>query len=262
MNPNFSHRLLSIALLAACLVLPWSGPAMIPARAAGLEAEASSFDITPRELYFEAYEGQPATPLKFIDIGKVGAYPLDWYVVETIPWLHIGPMTELPQPDGDHEWFPRGEAPAQLKVWVSPGLLAPGKYTGEITIAVDIAQNSPQTLPVTLVVKQSSKQDHAIQLTATRDISGRIELNWTPVNNPNLLTYRIYRGLQDTADYWFVSNTQTLSFLDPSTTLRVHTYYCYYVSAANPNGTSFIADSNTICEQTGYPMPPQITLVP
>jgi hypothetical protein len=212
----------------------------------------------PRALDFEAYEGQLATPIKLLDIDKVGEYPLEWRLYTNIPWLHVSPETT----SNDADWFPRGMAPFRAQVWVTPAQLSVGQYTGEITIASDNAQNSPQVIPLSLVVKKAANQEHAISLTTSNDREGYIRLNWTPVENPQFAGYRIYVWQQNTNRYFYIGGITNLSYIDRSSERSRDTEYCYYVAAANPNGTRFIADSSVVCAKTGALLPPPIDLVP
>lgn len=93
--------------------------------------------VPPPLLSFEAPLNGSA-PAQTISINNSGGSVLNWTVTANQPWIALGAAS--------------GTAPSTLLVGVNTLGLAPGNYSGAITIAAAGATNTPQTAAVSLTV--------------------------------------------------------------------------------------------------------------
>jgi hypothetical protein len=96
--------------------------------------------VNPKALTFGHQTGGARPPDQNITLGTIGS-ALNFNAsaaAQSGNWLSIRPLS--------------GATPATLSVTADPRGLAPGTYTGAVTISATGASNSPQVVPVTLVV--------------------------------------------------------------------------------------------------------------
>ena len=96
---------------------------------------------SPSSFSFDALQGGPDPASQSLEIWRAGEGTLEWTVSETAGWLSLSPVSGTS--NGEHD-------PVTLTVSVDG--LAPGSYDTTITIEDPGALNSPQTVPVSLVV--------------------------------------------------------------------------------------------------------------
>ncbi len=96
-------------------------------------------DVSPTSLSFRGEVGA-ALPSRTITVRNAGGGVLSWRASTTTPWLSLSPTS------GQLE----GGRRATITVRVSTQGLNPGSYQGRITIVAEGAENSPQTVAVTL----------------------------------------------------------------------------------------------------------------
>src|SRR5690606_2888341 len=99
--------------------------------------------LEPAVLTFDAVRGEASPPVQGVEITNAGGGVLDGLAVTvTYPGGQAGGWitTELSG----------GVAPATLSVGVDGGALAPGTYSGTVSVVSSAAGNSPQTVAVTL----------------------------------------------------------------------------------------------------------------
>jgi hypothetical protein len=94
--------------------------------------------VNPDSLFFSLQIGGPTPPPRQVDITNTGGGTLDWTASDDQPWLSVDPTA--------------GTAPSVLSVSVDLAGLAPGTYTGQITVSSGSADNSPVTIPVVFEV--------------------------------------------------------------------------------------------------------------
>jgi hypothetical protein len=87
---------------------------------------------------FLATSGAPQPAAQAVAISNSGYGTLSWTAISDSPWLYATPSS--------------GAAPSTIGVNVSAGSLAPGTYSGHISISGTGASNSPVSIPVTLSV--------------------------------------------------------------------------------------------------------------
>jgi len=100
-------------------------------------APVITLGITPPRLAYEAALNGNA-PTQSVSITNTGGGTLNWTASADQPWIVLAPTS--------------GTVPATLVVGVNTAGLAPGSYSGTITVAATGASNTPQTAPVTLAV--------------------------------------------------------------------------------------------------------------
>ncbi|MCX6584191.1 MAG: hypothetical protein NT166_28795 [Candidatus Aminicenantes bacterium] len=99
---------------------------------------SSHMVLDKTELYFSASTSGFKTGAQNLLIDKIGENTLNWQAASTQPWLSCSPAF--------------GRNAGVISVSVNAGGLAPGTYTGSITVSDPAADNSPQTAAVTLKV--------------------------------------------------------------------------------------------------------------
>jgi hypothetical protein len=108
----------------------------------GAPPSGASFNITPGSLSFTYASGTSTAGTQNLAIASSGT--VLQYTATTLggSWLSISPAT--------------GSTPTTMKVSANPTGLAVGTYKGTITITSGSASNSPQTVPVSLVVTSTT----------------------------------------------------------------------------------------------------------
>jgi Viral BACON domain len=108
----------------------------------GTPPSGMSLNITPGSLSFSYLYGSKAPGTQSLSIASSGTALQFTANASGGSWLTITPAT--------------GSTPATMKVSANPSGLAAGTYNGTITITSSGASNSPQTIPVQLVVSDTS----------------------------------------------------------------------------------------------------------
>jgi len=94
--------------------------------------------VTPTALDFTALAGGTPSPGKKVKIETLGATGLAFTATSSAAWLTLSATS--------------GATPHQLSVAVNPAGLAAGSYTGTVTIVAPLAQGSPKTVAVSVLV--------------------------------------------------------------------------------------------------------------
>jgi hypothetical protein len=102
---------------------------------------APSLGVSPVSLSFAAQQGS-APPAQTLVISNMGGGTLQWTASEPIPWLLGSPASGS---------LGAGQS-TSMAVSVNTAGLAPGSYTGTITVTAPGATSSPRTVEVTLTV--------------------------------------------------------------------------------------------------------------
>jgi uncharacterized protein (TIGR03437 family) len=104
---------------------------------------AGNLTVSPATLNFTQTSGGAAPAAQSINITTTGV-PLTFSILTNVStsanWLSVNPTS--------------GTTPGMVSVGVNAGTLAPGTYTGTVTITSPTAANSPQTVTVNLTVGQ------------------------------------------------------------------------------------------------------------
>jgi glucose/arabinose dehydrogenase len=110
--------------------------------------------VSPLGLSFGAEVGGPSPAAQTLSVSSAGAL-MTWTVASSQPWLSVSPAS--------------GATPATLTVTATTAGLAAGIYNATIALTSPDASNSPQTVPVTLVLAGAGVQTHIDFAYATRD---------------------------------------------------------------------------------------------
>lgn len=105
-----------------------------------LATRPSILNITPTELHFSAEMNTNNTLSKKLQITNSGDRSFYWFANTDVPWINVKPIT--------------GDAPVDININVDPTDIVIGTHEASITIMALGAQNSPQIIPITLVVKE------------------------------------------------------------------------------------------------------------
>jgi Viral BACON domain len=101
-----------------------------------------SFAITPGSLSFSYTLGSTASGSQNLSVASTGTALSFTTAASGGPWLSVSPAS--------------GSTSATLKVSVSAAGMTAGTYNGSITVTSSSAANSPQTIPVKLVISSST----------------------------------------------------------------------------------------------------------
>jgi pectate lyase len=132
---------------------------------ASCSATSPSLAVGPDGLALGATVGGPVPPSQALTIGNEGAGTLRWDATVTTTnggsWVSVSPTS--------------GTAPSALIVTANPLGLSEGLYHGTITIKAATATNSPQSIPVTLVIDRPLTGSETLQPRIARSEDDSIE---------------------------------------------------------------------------------------
>ena len=101
-------------------------------------ATLPTLNILPATLSFTAHAGEVSQAPQVVNI-NAGSAPIRYTTsTASASWLHATPAS--------------GSAPGSMDISVAPAGLAPGTYTGAVTVSAEGVANSPQAVFVTLTV--------------------------------------------------------------------------------------------------------------
>lgn len=178
-------------------------------------------EFAPESLTFTVNAGNESPVEKVISITNGGTGSFDWYVNENINWLTVNKVS--------------GTAPDNVTVSASWSNLPVGTYTGQIELSSNQADNSPQSVPVTMHVLPAVTFDLAVESGYTA-----VELNWDVVANPNLDAYAVYRSVDGTNNWSEIAQTNATTYFDEASDLAPGQSYCYYVSVIDSDGHQLV----------------------
>jgi hypothetical protein len=111
-----------------------------------------TLNILPAALSFTAHAGEVAQPPQVVNING-GSAPIRYTTsTASASWLHATPAS--------------GSAPGPMSISVAPAGLAPGTYTGAVTVAAEGVANSPQAVFVTLTISSKPVPKLAVSPTS------------------------------------------------------------------------------------------------
>lgn len=196
------------------------------------EPPPPALTVAPGSLIFEATTGAANPGTQTISINHNGPASLAWSAEVNQPWLSLNATNGL--------------APATLSVQSHTEGLAPGIYTGAITVRLADQRVAPQTVPVTLVLQQANKP--SMTLVAQPGLRG-IRLTWTAPRQTGVARYRILRGPAG-AELKSLADTRDTHYFDDDPKLTGGTTYCYSVQGVRANG-DMLAYSPAACTTFG-----------
>jgi len=108
--------------------------------------------VTPSVITVSCVQGSNASSTS-LDVGNSGSGTLDFTVYDNVSWLSCAPSGG--SSSGPH---------APVTVFFETASLGSGSYSGAVTISSSGASNTPQTIPVTLTVRESGTTDATFSL--------------------------------------------------------------------------------------------------
>lgn len=102
------------------------------------ESTVPSLGIAPQQFNFTMSEGGTAAP-RTLTVVAQGSPSFNWTATSDVSWLDLDPAS--------------GSGSGSVRVNVEAASLPPGTYSGLITVEAPQAANSPQTVPVELVIQ-------------------------------------------------------------------------------------------------------------
>jgi hypothetical protein len=234
-------------------------------------------EITPSNLKFVATEGWSAPLTKTLAVSNDGAGTLRWNASESLAWLSLSETA--------------GTAPSTIRVVVDISNLEARTYNGSITIEADEAQDSPQQINVTLLIKSKEtdgddyETDNECANASTLETNGMIQshtfhtsadVDWVAFEGTKGLTYTIEArtpatstadvvlelydscsgGYQESQDKSF-SPDVSLQFTAPDHA----TYYMRFTNHDPANGGNDVAYKLSVREPLINPAPGALIIV-
>ncbi|MBI9092742.1 MAG: C39 family peptidase [Desulfobacterium sp.] len=98
--------------------------------------------ITPSSLVFSIEDTPPSQLPQTLQITNSGDRDFDWFAASDAEWLVVDPES--------------GNAPCEIDINIDTSNLIVGTYGASITIIASGAQNSPQTIPISLEIKEDT----------------------------------------------------------------------------------------------------------
>jgi len=125
-----------------------------------LYTTASSLDVSPLGLTFQAVEGLPAPPARNIFIRNPGSRDFAWELAESelskaIPWLRLLNRSGTAPPGGQN---------ASASIAVDPAGLPAGTYYAVVDVKANGVPNSPQSVVVVLNVAPAGSGSNAPEI--------------------------------------------------------------------------------------------------
>jgi hypothetical protein len=136
--------LLCLALVTGCSGGASPGESAEAARSGNGNGVQPTIGLNPSNFTLSVTQGD-ANPVHTVDISNTGNGALDWSVSSTTPWLSLLPSVGRSS----------GNTPMAFTATANLSGLAAGTYSGSITVIGDSATNSPQGIPVTLIIAQA-----------------------------------------------------------------------------------------------------------
>lgn len=136
--PTLHVCLLCLALVTAC---SGGGSGDSPEAAQSGNGTQPTIGLSPTNFTFSVTQGD-ANPVHSVEIANTGNGALDWSVSSTTSWLSLSPSTG------------RSSGTTSMAFTATANLsgMAAGTYSGSITVVGDTATNTPQAIPVTLII--------------------------------------------------------------------------------------------------------------
>ena len=206
-------------------------------------------------LYFGAIIGGPTTVPQTVIIKNIGADHMAWTAAGDSPWINVSPTS--------------GTGSGMISIAINPSGFSAGTFTGAIIVSAPNADNSPQTVPVTLKIYDNGAAaapfgDFATPLNGST-VSGSIAVTGWVLDDIGVRKVEIFDGDNYIGEAVFVDGarpdveqaypdfpqnykagwgylllTNYLSFV------YMHNYHVLYAKATDVEGHEVILGSKTI----------------
>ena len=133
--------LLCLALVMGCSGGGSPGESAEAARSGNGNGVQPTIGLNPTSFTLSVTQGD-ANPIHTVDISNIGNGALDWRVSSTTPWLSL--VLSVGRSSGN--------TPVAFTATANLSGLVAGTYSGSITVIGDSATNTPQAIPVTLMI--------------------------------------------------------------------------------------------------------------
>jgi Leucine-rich repeat (LRR) protein len=165
------------------------------AKAYYITASRPVLELSRETLNFGCIIGKVSTPAQDLRV-TIDGNPVDWSAEADAAWLQLTPSS--------------GTGTTQISVSIAPDGLSAGKYTGSITVSAPDADNSPQSVNVTLNVYESHSTTGPVGEFST-PIDGSTVFSSVPVtgwavDEIGVESVRIYREGRDQSDLVFIGD--------------------------------------------------------
>ncbi|MGI8770894.1 MAG: BACON domain-containing protein [Acidobacteriaceae bacterium] len=136
-----------------------------------LSISSATLGVSPLSVSFAGTYGSSNPPSQPVAITNTGGGALSWTAASNVPWLQLSAAS--------------GSAPSSLSLTAKVAGLAPGSYSGSVTISSSNSQNSPQqvavSLTVTAILMQSTFANGTLDGWAYSPLG--LAANWSVANN-------------------------------------------------------------------------------
>jgi hypothetical protein len=130
-------------------------------------AAPANIGVNPASLSFTATQGAANPANQSMTINNTGGGSLSWNVSDNASWLSLNPTSG-------------SSTPGPVTASVNTSGLVAGTYNAAITITANGAANTPQTMPVSLVVTAPS--------------TGAATLTWNASTSSSVVGYKVYEA--------------------------------------------------------------------
>lgn len=156
------------------------------------------------------------TPAQALFIGSTGESTLDWNAAADVSWLSLSPGS--------------GSGNGTVMVSAHGAGLAVGTYNGTITIFAANASNSPQTVSVTLKVKNSGEAPFGYFSTPSNNssVSGSVAFTGWALDDTGVASVKLYR--QSSTELIYVGDAVLVDGARPDVEARYPQYPFNYMA--------------------------------
>ena len=172
-------------------------------------AAPASIAVSPASLSFTATQGAANPANQSLTITNTGGGSLSWNVSDNANWLSLNPTSG-------------SSTPGPVTASVNTSGLVAGTYNAAITVTASGAANTPQTVPVSLVVTAPS--------------TGAATLTWNASTSSDAAGYKVYQATASGAYGAPVATLQGNATNYVATGLRSGTTYFFVVTAFDNAG--------------------------
>lgn len=155
------------------------------------------------QYYYGSIVGGAVTEPQILRIENKGGGTLQWSVQSDTSWLTASPAS--------------GTNSGEIEIYVAPGNLAVGTYTGTISISASGAVNSPQTVIVQLTVKNAAEDQSPFGSFDTpidgSNVSGSITLTGWALDDIGIANIKIYR--QENENLYYIGDALSIEGARP-----------------------------------------------
>ena len=183
-----------------------------------------TISLSPTGLSFSATQGDSTSPPRTVSISNSGNGKLNWSVSTTAEWLSLSAVSGSVS----------GNASDSFTATANISGIAAGTYSTTITVTATDATNTPQSIPVDLIIATSTPTTPTSTTSTPTTVA--VSLAWDPSPDPSVVGYHVHYGLQSPNSPGSCAYSNSTYASSPTATisgLATGTTYYFAVSASN-----------------------------